>query len=274
MTDDILLSADSGDPFADIPAATGEELARREEEEARLREEAREALRPAPEPAEAQAPPQPEQTELVGKRQDQPLCGRPGCGHVHAHHKRNGAGECTYSGCNCGSFRPSGRHEHDRPPLVRPEASDPAAKSALIASLELQLEALGIKPGERFVVSAPAKYAPGEVEADSLGGFGSKSEASRKAAIDNYPRSGSQRYRVLAQIVHTGGRIRDQLAVELDMPTQSCTARVTELIEGGWAEETAEHRRTRNGSEAAVVVATEKGRTYIADKELTHAAEV
>jgi hypothetical protein len=97
---------------------------------------------------------------------------------------------------------------------------------------------------------------------DNLGGFVAGSSTSRKAALDNYPRSGSQRFAVLAAIAGAGeqGMTRDEAAVWLSKPINSVTARITELVQGGFVrQDDRRTRKTRNGSDAAVLVLTEKG---------------
>lgn len=99
--------------------------------------------------------------------------------------------------------------------------------------------------------------------ADSLGPFTADSETSRQAALNNYPRSGTQRWKVLTTIVASGGKTRDQLAEDLHLPDSSVDARVWELKQGGFVEESSRRARTRAAAEAAVLVATKKGREEV-----------
>lgn len=125
----------------------------------------------------------------------------------------------------------------------------------------------GIDYGEEFVV-APIKALQGKLydtgddpAGNALGAFsGSAPDTSRKAALDNYPRSGTQRAKVLAKVVSSGlrGLTRDDLSAITDMPPNVATPRVKELVEGGWLEETDRTRTTRAGSEATVLIATAK----------------
>lgn len=134
------------------------------------------------------------------------------------------------------------------------------------------LDLLGIGPGENFVVSHwPASGngslpPPGE---KALGAFQRESSTSRKAALDNYPRSGTQRESILKMVaLHAeDGRTRDELCVALGLDVSSVNPRIAELKEGGWIEQDGDRtRKTRRGSEAAVMVLT--------DKALNHAIGV
>lgn len=101
-----------------------------------------------------------------------------------------------------------------------------------------------------------------------LGPFTRDSETSRKAALANYPRQGSQRWRILTKL-HTNERItppgrprgltREQLADQLALSGDTIRPRVVELIAGGWVEESEGFtRKTRAGNDAALVMLTEK----------------
>jgi hypothetical protein len=92
---------------------------------------------------------------------------------------------------------------------------------------------------------------------DRLGPFARRSETSRQAAIDNYPRSGTQRRRVYDAIVLAGqeGYTREALAAYLDMPLTTVLPRVTELKRDGLVVDTSRTRTTISGSKAAVLVA-------------------
>lgn len=72
----------------------------------------------------------------------------------------------------------------------------------------------------------------------------------RNAAVDNYPRSGSQRGRILALIASVGPMTSDEAEHRLRLPHQSCSARFNELMNGGWIVDTNEKAMTRTGSEA------------------------
>lgn len=133
------------------------------------------------------------------------------------------------------------------------------------------LDLLGIGPGENFVVGhwpASEDTLP-PPDRKALGAFQRESSTSRKAALDNYPRSGTQRERILKLVaLHAeDGRTRDELCVALELDVSSVNPRISELKEGGWIEQDGDRtRKTRRGSEAAVMVLT--------DKALNHAIGV
>lgn len=117
---------------------------------------------------------------------------------------------------------------------------------------------------------ATERDTPG-VKANKLGGFQRDSETSRRAAIDNYPRSGSQRHRALVDVAKAGdhGRTRHEIADNLGLVINSATARVSELLQGGWVvQDAARTRPTSTGSEAAVLILTDRGRAYIIENVL------
>jgi hypothetical protein len=129
------------------------------------------------------------------------------------------------------------------------------------------LEKAGVGHGEEFVV-CPVSVLQGKLyntgddpAADALGAFsGNAPDTSRKAALDNYPRSGSQRLMVLEKVMATGlrGLTRDDISVITELPPNVATPRVKELVEGGWLDETDRTRKTRSGSEATVLIASQK----------------
>ncbi len=161
--------------------------------------------------------------------------------------------------------------------------------SAKLEDLRRALDELGVKEGEDFAITHgrnvqqlldpdgdllgpdaeegtdPLEPTP---DANQLGHFSRNSETSRKAALDNYPRSGTQRAKILAALVmaeqkgHVGAT-RDQLSRGLGMPDSSVDARVGELIAGEFARETEQTRKTQHGSDATVVVATDKGHEWV-----------
>lgn len=94
-----------------------------------------------------------------------------------------------------------------------------------------------------------------------LGPFVKDSSTSRNAALDNWPRQGTQRWRIInAMASAEGGMTRDDLEQKLGLSHQTCGPRVKELIEGGWAYETDRERKTVTGSAAKVLELTGKGR--------------
>jgi hypothetical protein len=156
--------------------------------------------------------------------------------------------------------------------LRRPsEDATQEERRSYFTTLRKALDEAGIGYGDEFMVVNPGTPEPhgpaaDDASANGLGGFARDSATSRKAALDNYPRSGTQRARVLAALMEAadgaGGLTRDELCVALNMPPNVLTPRVKELIDGGWAHETDVNRRTRAGSEAVVVAVTEKAQTH------------
>lgn len=134
-------------------------------------------------------------------------------------------------------------------------------------------------------VFGPSGGPPGSVEATSpvtgsqladaaqnrLGKFARSSATSRRAALANYPRSGTQRMEVLHRVAREGdsGATRDELVKWIGRPPNVVTPRVKELVEGGWLESgvdkqgLAATRRTRAGSEAQVLVLTARAKTEL-----------
>lgn len=112
-----------------------------------------------------------------------------------------------------------------------------------------------------FEVDAVKLSEPGT---PALGPFVRDSSTSRRAALDNYPRQGSQRWRIIRVLFGRGPGTRDWIAHELGLTNQSVTPRVLELVRGGWVRETDREAETRSGSMATVVELTEKAREYIA----------
>lgn len=85
-----------------------------------------------------------------------------------------------------------------------------------------------------------------------LGPFAKDSETSRKAALDAYPRQGTQRSRIIAVLAQRP-LTREGLANRLDLSENTIRPRVKELIEGGWIEETMHTYKTTRGSDAKVL---------------------
>lgn len=94
---------------------------------------------------------------------------------------------------------------------------------------------------------------------NALGPFQRGSETSRQAAFDNYPRSGTQRRRVLDAIRNAGddGMTRDEVAGTLGLSSNSVRPRVKELLGAALIRESGKRRLTQTGSMAAVLVAVD-----------------
>jgi hypothetical protein len=120
------------------------------------------------------------------------------------------------------------------------------------------LDEIGVQQGQPFVVCHPdALGSPSDI--NKLPPFARESATSRRAASDNYPRAGSQKDQIMqALFAASGGLTTDELERLLDLPHQSCSARVYELVNDEWAYRTGKERRTRAGSDAEVIAASEK----------------
>lgn len=87
---------------------------------------------------------------------------------------------------------------------------------------------------------------------------------SRDAARANFPRSGSQRHRVLVAVAAAGerGLTAEEAAHATGMRSgvsgNSAAKRLSELKQAGYATPTGDTRKTANGCEAHVFVATSK----------------
>lgn len=97
-----------------------------------------------------------------------------------------------------------------------------------------------------------------------MGGFRQGSETSQQAAVDNFPRSGSQRFRVLMAIAASSkGATYAELAVLTGLgggASGSAGKRVSELRRDGWVKSSGETRDTPLGSPSQVMIMTKAGR--------------
>lgn len=102
---------------------------------------------------------------------------------------------------------------------------------------------------------------------NKLGPFSRNSKTSKKAAFDNMPRSGSQRRRVLEAIENNGlfGYTRHELSKDLKILDSAADARVWELLQVGWVVETERTRPTSSGSQAAVLILSDRGKRQLRD---------
>lgn len=85
----------------------------------------------------------------------------------------------------------------------------------------------------------------------------------KEAARMAYPRSGTQRMRVLDLVAHRGqaGATDEEMQVRLGLGHNSQTPRRRELVLGGWIEDSGRTRPTGStGAQATVWVLTEAGR--------------
>lgn len=128
------------------------------------------------------------------------------------------------------------------------------------------LDRIGVEPDGEFIVGHPDVMDPSVTD---LGPFARRSDASRDAALQNYPQAGSQRERVLHAIAKAGvrGATRDELAQTLELGDSTVDARVWELKRGAFVRDEPERQRdTRQGGKANVLVLTDKARLVLADE--------
>lgn len=153
--------------------------------------------------------------------------------------------------------------------LKRPKADASAEEvAAYHRTVAVALVDLGVDYGEEFIVLPAAEvtgsklYKVEEPGERALGGFRQGSDSARKAALDNYPRSGTQRELVLLVLASAGerGMTSDEIAREEGINLYSVKPRLIELREGGWAEQNGKTRPSPRGSATDVYVATAKGR--------------
>ena len=169
--------------------------------------------------------------------------------------------------------------------LVRPLLGDRSrAGEQLAREITDELEALDIRPGQQFIIvpcltqdeldfrrrmgnyqsrfSGATTYAAEQLsnpDEKHLGPFAKDSETSRRAAIDAYPRQGSQRWKILKALV-VSPLTRYEIMQQTGLLENSVRPRVVELIEGGWIEETDQTRPTGSKSKAVVLALTAKAR--------------
>lgn len=171
--------------------------------------------------------------------------------------------------------------------LRRPEeGAGPVEITGYHRLVARNLSELDVGYGEEFVVVKASEFnkQPSLDEAQ-LGPFASGSETSRKAALDNYPRAGGQRHKILSTFYiqipkwdgeadaptnERHGYTRDDLERVTHLSGNAIRPRVKELLAGGYLEETEETRVTRAGSAATVLQITEDGRRVFLPENMTH----
>ena len=89
-----------------------------------------------------------------------------------------------------------------------------------------------------------------------------KSDESKKAALRAFPKSGTDRMRVL-NLIHgyddVGGLTDEQMQTLLKMSPNSQRPRRVELVDGGWVQDSGKIRIVESGGTAAVWCLTAKG---------------
>jgi hypothetical protein len=92
-------------------------------------------------------------------------------------------------------------------------------------------------------------------------------KSARQAAFENIPLKNTQRWTLLKiHGEHPDGLTNDELSQLTPIILVSLTTRCTELVQGGFLEETGETRKTRNGISAEVKRITEKGKQALSDQ--------
>lgn len=86
---------------------------------------------------------------------------------------------------------------------------------------------------------------------------------SKLAALRNWPRSGTQRNRILEMVLaNHAGMTRDEIHAKSGLVWQTVGPRVLELVQGGWLVETPQRRKTRRGDDSIVLVPSQKAIDY------------
>jgi len=110
----------------------------------------------------------------------------------------------------------------------------------------------------------PAENTVGKMHADAQ-------PTEKAAAYAVYPRSGTQRRRILEYIRAVGGALDEDISADTGIIRQSELPRRFELVEGGWVKDSGRRKRTMNGSMGIVWEATDKLPTALEfDDDMTH----
>ena len=130
------------------------------------------------------------------------------------------------------------------------------ASGARVASKPASVEA--VEPVDQPSLLDPLPN-PG---APSIGRFHADPKPTElRAAIESYPRSGSQRRRVLDVIAAApDGRLDEEIAAVPGIADTAHRTRRNELVQDGWVEDSGRTRRTASGTDSIVWVLTEQGR--------------
>lgn len=80
--------------------------------------------------------------------------------------------------------------------------------------------------------------------------------SARRAAVLAFPRQQNQRRRLLEAVRTLGGATYEEAANATGIAGVSASTRLTELLDGGWLQRTADTRPTSNGGDASVLVLT------------------
>lgn len=100
-------------------------------------------------------------------------------------------------------------------------------------------------------------------DADDIGKFRADPKPTElKAAVAVYPRTGSQRRRVLDAIAEAGerGLTNEEIGKVPGIADTAHRTRRKELVEGGWVEDSGRVRASDSGNDSIIWVLTERGR--------------
>jgi hypothetical protein len=134
---------------------------------------------------------------------------------------------------------------------------------------------LGIATGERFIIARELLQdgTPQELDAAMLGGH-QGDETSKAAAERNFPRSGTQRYRVFVAVLEAmpTGTTSDEIARKLGIPLYSAKPRLTELRKYGAVAKAGTRSVSGTGAESDVYVVTLLGYGEARERGMLRAA--
>lgn len=89
-------------------------------------------------------------------------------------------------------------------------------------------------------------------------------DTSREAALRVFPRTGTQRARVLDIIsASISGLTDEEMQNILSMSPNSQRPRRNELVKGGWVEDSGKQRKTKSGAFAEVWTLTHRGKAHL-----------
>lgn len=103
---------------------------------------------------------------------------------------------------------------------------------------------------------------------NSIGGFRSSDpDTSRKGAIDAYPRSGSQKWKILLALYKAGPQGLTYEEVEQKTGIKNAHKRISDLKNGNWVYDEGERLARLTKSMAAIHKVTPRAERYIEQKE-------
>lgn len=135
----------------------------------------------------------------------------------------------------------------------------------VLRSVLHRVEALSADPGAQWALDRVADAFELNSYSDPLANYNydGQQETSELAALRNFPKSGTQRARVLESLWKEPGMDYD-VAARLHIPRSSAGPRRLQLVQGGWVQDSGRTRITENDCEAIVWKVTEYGNYRIA----------